>query len=556
MMSSDDPQQGWRLAAPAAGLKSLQRSLTSQQALVPQLARVSSTLSEVKANGQAALQKLQVRESSRTRSEIARRLQTHGRALRDASRGRSAPSEQLRRPSVSRGHRRRRAPTPSPLSLQNGLESDLALLRTVGTPAEPRRSPGGMRRVASDTNFSRPTPARHLLQRPPIFAGGAASRGQLTAAQQRQVDAWDWLSVLNTTLNQARAAQQQRFAMSRAGLEEQVRRAGGFWRRWGNSSCPNFLTPPAFFVCTLSSSVLWHITAVIPRCTRPPCVPSPTAPPLQRPNQRPAAYCCQHPTPVFPPASPHVITQAKQLVHSASSMSLQEVKEQLLQRPKAALRDAAATLETCQANLATLHTSLSQSLQTSLAEGRSTLERHLSTVGEPGSPSTSASRLAALISPQRLAGLQGQGGGAADGDDDGSGADLPPWSLMPAPMRGREAAAIEALVTEDEQDGEEEEASTSGRSGWGPFQVRAVGMMLFMVAVRSALRACLCLAAAAAAAAACAHAARRSASKHHTHFACLSPRVRACDCSGTRSSGGAARRAARTAACGRQGDRC
>jgi hypothetical protein len=172
-MPADDPDRsGWRLAAPA-GLQKL-RTLSSSQALVP-LARVSSTLEEVKANGLAAVQKM-----------------------------------------------------------QSGLDSDFALLRRVGTPSEARRGPGGMRRVASDTNFARRTPAPHLLQRPPAAAAGAPQPPRLTAAQQRQADAWDWLSALNSTLNQARAAQQQRFALSRAGLEEQVRQRFqwedvGFW---------------------------------------------------------------------------------------------------------------------------------------------------------------------------------------------------------------------------------------------------------------------------------------------------------------------------------------
>lgn len=147
-------------------------------------------------------------------------------------------------------------------------------------------------------------------------------------------------------------------------------------------------------------------------------------------------------------------------------MSLQEVKEQLLQKRREALSNAAATLGTCQANLS----SLSQTLQSSLAEGRSNLERHLSTLGEPGSPASASSRLAALLSPPRLSGLAGSGGSGdgSGGEEQQSGEALPPWSLLPAPMRGREAAAIEALVTEDEQDGQQEEEP--GR-GWGPFQV-------------------------------------------------------------------------------------
>ena len=48
---------------------------------------------------------------------------------------------------------------------------------------------------------------------------------QLTREQQqRQADAWDWLSALNTTLNQARTVQQTRFSLPRTGLEEQVGR--------------------------------------------------------------------------------------------------------------------------------------------------------------------------------------------------------------------------------------------------------------------------------------------------------------------------------------------
>lgn len=164
-------------------------------------------------------------------------------------------------------------------------------------------------------------------------------------------------------------------------------------------------------------------------------------------------------------------------MHSASSMSLSEVKEQLLAKPKLALTSAAQTLEQCQANLASLQTSLSQSLQ----EGRTQLERHLSTLGEPGSPSTSSSRLAALLSPPRLS-LPGALAGAEDMAPAAAGSPpadaMGPWSLLPGPLRGRDAAAIEALQTEDEAEArggsgsEVEEPSTSGR-GWGPFQRQA-----------------------------------------------------------------------------------
>lgn len=103
------------------------------------------------------------------------------------------------------------------------LADDLQLLKRVGEPRS------GMRRVHSETNFARPA-ARLRLQRPPADGFGAAEPSspqiqprRLSRDQQRQADAWDWLNALNTTLNQARAAQQNRFQMSRAGLEEQVR---------------------------------------------------------------------------------------------------------------------------------------------------------------------------------------------------------------------------------------------------------------------------------------------------------------------------------------------
>lgn len=185
--------------------------------------------------------------------------------------------------------------------------------------------------------------------------------------------------------------------------------------------------------------------------------------------------CC-----LLPPRSlalPPLLVQAKQLVHSASSMSLQEVKDQLLLKPKIALDTAAQTLGNCQQNLQSLQTTLQTSLQQGLAEGRSTLEKHLSTLEKPGSPGSTANPLAALLSMQRV-GSSGALQTAGGVDDATAAADgMLPWSLLAAPMRGREAAAIEALVIEDEHEGEgeeEPEASTSGRS-WGPFQVRAEG---------------------------------------------------------------------------------
>ncbi len=167
----DDGQPLWRPPPTLRTLhKSLSSSLTSssQQALVP-LTRVSNTLEDVKKNAGA----------------IVAAAQT----------------------------------TLAPLA------DDLQLLKRVGEPRS------GMRRVQSESNFARPA-ARLRLQRPPAAGFGPAAPSspqarpppqQLSRDQQRQVDAWDWLNALNTTLNQARAAQQNRFQLSRAGLEEQVR---------------------------------------------------------------------------------------------------------------------------------------------------------------------------------------------------------------------------------------------------------------------------------------------------------------------------------------------
>jgi hypothetical protein len=236
-------------------------------------------------------------------------------------------------------------------------------------------------------------------------------------------------------------------------------------------------------------------------------------------------------------------------------LSLQEVKDQLLQKPKIALNTAAQTLENCQQNLQSLQTTLQQGL----AEGRSTLEKHLSTLGEPGSPSSTANPLAALLSLQRV----GSSGALqpAGMEDQATSADgMLPWSLLPAPMRGREAAAIEALVTEDEQEGEDAEASTSGRA-WGPFQVSQTEVI---VCPSGHLPAWLALAAAGS----------FQPAFEQLHVVCLlqqqlpdtppppasaphRPPFLFPACSGTR---GGARRArilkSRAAACGRMGARC
>eukprot|EP00887_Chlorella_sp_A99_P006969 scaffold2.g6969.t1 len=193
--------------------------------------------------------------------------------------------------------------------------------------------------------------------------------------------------------------------------------------------------------------------------------------------------------------------QAQKLVKSASSISLASVKDQLLQKPRDALSSAQTTLENCQQNLQSLHSSL----QASLAERCVTLERTLAqSLGEPGSPSTSSTRLAALLSPISPPRGGGSSGALATAGDGGEAAPaaaqalaapalaapppaeqqqqqgqqevdiLSPWAVLPGYMRARETAAIEALTAETEGESEGEgggggEPSTSGRL-WGPFQ--------------------------------------------------------------------------------------
>ncbi len=187
MTTGDTGQQqaaAWRLPGPQ-GLGSLKASLASssaQTSIVPPaaLTRVSSQLSEqaevVKRNSQLLL------------TSATQKAQT---ALKEA-----------------------------------GLSDDWALLKRVGTTDRRVAAGPTMRRVASDTNFQR-SHGRLMLQPPPaagtmVPAGSPTAQQQLNGEQQRAADAWNWLSALNNSLSQARAGQQSKFALSRAGLEEQV----------------------------------------------------------------------------------------------------------------------------------------------------------------------------------------------------------------------------------------------------------------------------------------------------------------------------------------------
>ena len=81
-------------------------------------------------------------------------------------------------------------------------------------------------------------------------------------------------------------------------------------------------------------------------------------------------------------------------MHSASTVSLERVATQLMEKPREALSSAQQTLNNCQQNLATLQLSLKQSFN----DGKATLEQRIQVLGEPGSPSSSGPRLTALLS--------------------------------------------------------------------------------------------------------------------------------------------------------------
>lgn len=81
-------------------------------------------------------------------------------------------------------------------------------------------------------------------------------------------------------------------------------------------------------------------------------------------------------------------------MQSASTVSLERVATQLMEKPREALSSAQQTLNNCQQNLATLQLSLRQSF----TDGKATLEQRLQALGEPGSPSSSGPRLTALLS--------------------------------------------------------------------------------------------------------------------------------------------------------------
>lgn len=148
--------------------------------------------------------------------------------------------------------------------------------------------------------------------------------------------------------------------------------------------------------------------------------------------------------------------QAKQLVHSASNVSLERVASQILLKQKEAIETAQNTITQCQQNLQTLQLNLQQSF----AEGKSNLETKLMLLSEPGnSPSGSGNRLVDLLS---AASLKRKGSTGSDKQE-----------AVPDYLRSGETSTLEPLPpTDDEQDSDSPNSVASGRN-WGPFQLHA-----------------------------------------------------------------------------------
>jgi digalactosyldiacylglycerol synthase len=163
--------------------------------------------------------------------------------------------------------------------------------------------------------------------------------------------------------------------------------------------------------------------------------------------------------------------QAKQLMHSASNVSLERVASQIMEKPREALTSAQQTLNNCQQNLATLKLNLRKSF----SESKASLEERLQVLGEPGSPSSSGPRLTALLS--RVSML-----GAADNDTGSPGSSGTPWDStqsLPSYLQSLvRRGSVESLVPEGQSSGEGDDGAAGSGHGstkqpWGPFQKEA-----------------------------------------------------------------------------------
>lgn len=156
-------------------------------------------------------------------------------------------------------------------------------------------------------------------------------------------------------------------------------------------------------------------------------------------------------------------------MHSASNVSLERVASQLLVKPKEALETAQQTLNQCQQNLQTLQLTLQQSF----SEGKTTLESRLQALGEPGSPSSSGSRLGDLLSAASAKNLQQVAAAAV--------AQVQQQEQQVANyMASGEVSTIEPVPTTDDDEPDNDFPETSGRF-WGPFQVRFFDFRHFTV---------------------------------------------------------------------------
>lgn len=132
-------------------------------------------------------------------------------------------------------------------------------------------------------------------------------------------------------------------------------------------------------------------------------------------------------------------------------MRLERVASQIMEKPKEALTSAQATLSTCQQNFQALQLTLQQSF----VEGRAVVEQRIQTLGEPGSPSSSGNRLAALLAPS-----QGLSGVSVDSTQS-----------LPAYLQSLIRREPIEELPKDETSGDDVAGPLSKR--WGPFQQQA-----------------------------------------------------------------------------------
>ena len=168
--------------------------------------------------------------------------------------------------------------------------------------------------------------------------------------------------------------------------------------------------------------------------------------------------------------------QAKQLIHSASNVRLDQLASKFIEKPRDAIASAQQTINNCQQNLQALHLSL----QRTLNDGSANLKQQIRELGEPGNLSSSSNRLAALLAntssgnifASQEGGEKDRGNNKASSNQDGDASPLQAY-LQSLVRRG----SLEALSSEGDGTTEAEEdmspVSPATTRPCGPFQQQA-----------------------------------------------------------------------------------